>query len=190
MFAEFSASVTTRALTLSAVRSTTGLDWKKVDSDDPVIMEDEGVYVWIDPETDGMFYNGSGSAGLNVRLGNQLRWRKKQLDRLSLYRKQGHWKQAWDFASEVPAVRSIAERGLVCWHAAAQPASWVPQIDDDAPETALEWEAFIMEVSHLAVGHRGIIGGGAWDSKRKTLANRMLPIAWDRMTEVAGNWRD
>lgn len=58
------------------------------------------------------------------------------------------------------------------------------------PETALEGEAFSMEVSHVAVGHLGIIGGGAWDSKRKTLANRMLPIAWDRVTWVADNWRD
>lgn len=192
MFAEFSVPVTTRALTLSAVQLTTGLDWKMIDPDAPVILEDTGVYVWIDPETGGMFYNGSGSGstGLNARLSNQLRWRQNQLDRLDLYREQGHWRQAWDLASEVPAVRAIAERGLVCWHASAQPASWVPQIDDVAPETALEWEAFIMEVSHLAVGHRGIIGGGAWDAKRKSLANRMLPIAWDRMTEVANNWRN
>lgn len=190
MFTELSAPVTIRGITLSAVQSTTGLDWKPIDPDNPVVMEAEGVYVWIDPKTNVMFYHGSGSQGLNVRLGNQLRWRKKQLARVALYLKEKHWRQAWDYASEVPAVRTIAERGLVCWHAAAQPANWVPQVDDAAPESALEWEAFISEVSHLAVGHRGIIGGGAWDSKRGTLANRMMPIAWDRMTEVTANWRD
>ncbi|MCT2300185.1 hypothetical protein M3G04_04610 [Dietzia cinnamea] len=194
MFAEFSAPVQISGLTLSAVRSVTDLDWRKVAIDDPEpqIPTDPGVYAWIDPATGVVFYHGSGrgASGLQGRLRTHLWLRQKQFKRLALYLAEGHWRQAWDLASEVPVVRAVAERELDLWCAPARPATWVPEVNDTAPETAVEWETFVSEVSLLAVGHRSILGGGAWEAKPGTLGHRMSPIAWDRMCAVATDWRN
>jgi hypothetical protein len=54
----------------------------------------------------------------------------------------------------------------------------------EPPTTAAKWESFLLEASHPAAGHRGILGGGAWETKYATLAERMCTVTWDRICEM------
>ena len=199
MFNEFSGAVQVKALTLSAVQRITGLDWNRVEIDAPAakstIPTETGVYLWVNPEAPQCLrYHGSGTGadGLRGRLSGQLTWRSKQLARQKRFRDDDQWVHGWERAEEVPVVRAVAEDRLELWTAVARPATWcVPSWAEPSglqpPENALEWETFISEASRLAVGHRGIVGGGAWENKRNTLGDRMCHVAWYRLVEVADN---
>ncbi len=58
------------------------------------------------------------------------------------------------------------------WVAPAMDPPWSFRTDedDDLPTTALGWECFISELSHVTAGRRSLLGGGAWESKRGTLS--------------------
>ena len=191
-FPAFSAPVCTRAVTLAAIVLSTGLTWIQVDLDDPRIPVEPGVYVWVDRDPPhALWYHGNGSTGLRGRLLTQLRWRAAQ--RAGLEARRGAHavamteQHAFDLARELPAVQqSVNGRDLYC--AVARPAPWsVERSDIEPPSSAVEWEFFISAVSLLTVGHRGVIGGGAWETKGGTLGALMTDLAWDRLVDVAGS---
>jgi len=72
------------------------------------------------------------------------------------------------------------------WVAPAMDPPWSFRTDedDDLPTTALGWECFISELSHLTAGRRSLLGGGAWESKRGTLGAKMERVAWSRLQQV------
>ena len=196
----FSTPVQTQALTLEAVIKTTGLTWVQVDLDDPQIPTDQGVYVWVDEDAPhALRYHGSGSGknGLRGRLVNQLRWRKFQRDRREFFQRvrsglaalAGSEQRIYELASEVPAVQQAAD-GRQLYYAIAKPAPWSVERNEIAPpQGSLEWEAFISAVSLLVVGHRGLIGGGAWEYKAGTVGARMQNLTWDRLVDLnRGTW--
>lgn len=41
-------------------------------------------------------------------------------------------------------------------------------------------------VSHLVAGRRGLIGGGAWESKSGTTGAQMTLTAWAQLLEING----
>lgn len=193
MFNSFSTSVQMTALTLDALVRATGLEWIKVDLKLPQLPTAPGVYVWVDavyPQP--LWYHGSGSGkgGLRARLSNQLRWRAGQLARTTSDLSTLSEQKAYDLAREVPAVQQAA-MGHDLYYAIAKPAPWsVERNTILPPEGALEWEAFISALSLLVTGHRGLIGGGAWESKSGTIGQLMTDLAWDRLIDLQrGSWQ-
>lgn len=189
MFDAFSTPVQTRAITLDAVQKTTGLEWVPIDFDDPKIPAEQGVYVWVESAPPhALWYHGSGSGngGLRQRLAAQLRWRANQSARLSVDLDSLSEQDSYDLAREVPAVQQAA-KGRLLHYAIAGPAPWsVERNEIEPPQNALEWESFISAVSLLTVGHRSIVGGGAWESKTGTIGHLMTDLAWDRLCDVLG----
>lgn len=193
MFSAFSAPVQTRALTLEAVRQATALDWIEVDLDAPLIPSTQGVYAWVGADAPHpLSYHGSGSGkgGLQARLSNQLRWRANQQTYTSRDASTLTEQEAWDMAREVPAVQQAAAEGRRLFYAIAEPASWsVERSEISPPAGALEWESFISALSLLVTGHRGLVGGGAWESKTGTIGQLMTNLAWGRLIDVQnGSW--
>lgn len=192
MFEELSTSVQTRAVTLAAVQLTTDLEWTQVDLDAPRVPRAPGVYAWVDaaaPHALRYHGSGSGSGGLYRRLSDQLRWRSNQRMRLAMEPSSLSEQDAYDLAREVPAVQQAAgDRLLFC--AVAGPASWsVERNEIEPPCEARQWESFISAVSLHVAGHRGLIGGGAWESKAGTIDQLMTDLAWDRLVDVSsGIW--
>lgn len=190
MFEKFSSPVQTRALTLDAVQVLTGLTWVQVDFDHPQIPVERGVYVWVDSEQPhALRYHGSGSGagGLRGRLSGQLRWRASHIARCAVDANDIDQQTAFERAAEVPAVQQAAGDRLL-YFAVAEPAPWtlVNNRGILPPAGSLEWEHFISALSLLVAGHRGVIGGGAWESKFDTLGDRMTDLAWDRLYQVNG----
>lgn len=190
MFSAFSARVQTRALTLDAVRQATGLTWIEVDLGAPQIPTAQGVYAWVGADAPhALWYHGSGTGkgGLRVRLSNQLRWRANQQAYTSRDQSTLTEQEAWDLAREVPAVQQAAIAGQRLMYAIAEPATWsVERSDITPPQGALEWESFISALSLLVTGHRGLVGGGAWESKSGSIGQLMTELAWDRLVDVRG----
>lgn len=187
-----STPVFARALTLDAIRLATGLSWIQVDLAFPELPSDQGVYVWVETAPPhALWYHGSGSGngGLRRRLADQLRWRSNQVARLSAGLNVLSEQDAWDLAREVPAVQQSAREHLL-FYAVARPASWaIPRSTITPPTSALQWESFISALSLLATGHRGLVGGGAWESKAGTVADLMTELAWDRLVDLqGGSW--
>lgn len=193
MFSALSTPVPMEALTLEAVRQATGLDWVQVDLAAPELPAEQGVYAWADAaDPNALWYHGSGSGqgGLRARLTNQLRWRTNQRTRAMADPASLSEQDAFDLAREVPAVQQAAkERQL--HYAIAKPAPWTVERSEIVPPAgALEWEAFISAVSLLITGHRGLVGGGAWESKAGTIGHRMTDLAWDRLVDLqGGTWQ-
>lgn len=77
------------------------------------------------------------------------------------------------------------------YYAVAKPAPW--SVDRNTilpPESALECETFISTLSLLVTGHRGLIGGGAWESKSGTIGQLITDLAWDRLVDLqSGSWQ-
>lgn len=193
MFDSFSAPVSTRALTLEAIREVTGLTWVQVNPAMPVLPVEQGVYAWFDAEMPhAMWYHGSGTgkSGLRGRLLNQLRWRRNQIDRASADQTALSEQEAFDLAREVPAVQQAAQ-GRQLHYAIAEPAPWsIERSELTPPRGALEWESFLSSLSLLVTGHRGLVGGGAWESRVGTLGDRMTDMAWDRLVDLqGGTWQ-
>lgn len=193
MFDAYSTPANVRAITLDAVRVTTGLEWIQVDFSAPVIPHAPGVYVWVDTaEPHALRYHGSGSGakGLWGRLSGQLRWRSNQRHRLERDLQSLSEQDAYDLAREVPAVQQAAgDRRL--FYAVAKPAPWtVGRNEIVPPSEARQWESFISAISLHVVGHRGLVGGGAWESKVGTIDQLMTNLAWDRLVDVnGGTWQ-
>jgi hypothetical protein len=193
MFDALSAPTQVRGLTLEAIRLATGLAWVQVDLADPQIPTEKGVYVWVDgvpPHALRYHGSGSGKGGLRARLSNQLRWRTNQRTRRAMDPRALTQREAFNLASEVPAVQQGAEDRQL-YYAVAETAPWsVERNRIEPPSSALEWEHFISAASLLAAGHRGIVGGSAWEDKVGTLGYFMTDIAWDRLVDVnGGNWQ-
>lgn len=192
MFDALSTPVETRAVTLDAIRRITGLDWDQVDLTAPQIPYAPGVYLWVDAAAPhALRYHGSGTGKgcLHDRLSKQLAWRTNQRRRLAADPNSLTEEDAYELSAEVPAVHQAAgNRELFC--AIAQPARWsIERSQIDPPNTALEWEAFISAVSLHVADHRGLVGGGAWESKAGTLGHLMTDLAWDRLVDVnGGTW--
>jgi len=189
VFNSFSVPAQSQVLAFEAVRLTTGLEWIQVDLDTPQLPQAPGVYAWVDAAApNGLRYhgNGSGKGGLHRRLTDQLRWRANQRHRLGVDERSLTEQDAYDLAREVPAVQQAAgDRHL--HYAIAEPASWsIDRSDIVPPREAREWESFISAVSLLVTGHRGLVGGGAWESKAGTIDQLMTDLAWDRLVDVSG----
>ena len=45
-----------------------------------------------------------------------------------------------------------------------------------------------LALSHVVCGHRSSIGGGAWESKRGTVAYAMTEVVWDRLADLGYGW--
>lgn len=192
MFSAFSTNVQARAITLDAVRMATDLEWTQVDFAAPEIPSVPGVYVWVDAMAPhALRYHGcaQGAAGLHRRLSNQLRWRADHLIRQAEVSSLGE-QAAYDLSREVPAVQQAAGDDRLLFVAVAKPASWSISRNVIAPPCkAREWESFISALSLHVAGHRGLIGGGAWESKANTLDALMTDLAWDRLADVSnGTW--
>lgn len=192
MFDALSTPVQARAVTFDTVELATGLAWEQVNLNAPLIPKAPGVYVWVDAvPTLPLRYHGSGSGtnGLQRRLSDQLRWRGNQRKRLEVDPSSLSEQEAYDLSREVPAVQQAAgDRLLFC--AVAEPASWSVERNEIAPpREARQWESFISAVSLHVTGHRGLIGGGAWESKGETIDHLMTDLAWDRLVDVNnGSW--
>lgn len=193
MFSAFSTPVQTQALTLDAIQRATGLTWVQVDLDAPELPVDHGVYAWVDARPPhALWYHGSGSSsgGLRKRLADQMRWRANQRTRAAADPGTLSEQDAYDLAREVPAVQQAAQERQL-HYAIAEPASWSVERSEIAPPAgALEWESFISALSLLVTGHRGVIGGGAWESKVGTIGHLMTDLAWDRLVDLqGGTWQ-
>lgn len=193
VFSKFSTTIQAAVLTLEAVRQATALPWIEVDLDAPEIPADPGVYLWVDaaaPHPLRYHGSGSGTGGLRARLYSQIRWRSNQLGRLAVEPQTLDERGAYDLARESPAIQQAADDRRRLFYAIAQPASWSVEGNDIAPpDGALQWEAFISAVSLLVTGHRGLIGGGAWESKKASLGELMTELAWGRLVDVQdGDW--
>ncbi|MFZ2242990.1 MAG: hypothetical protein WAV90_26115 [Gordonia amarae] len=184
MFEEFTGKAHVPAITFEAVKLATGLDWFEVTSKDQ-LPKAPGVYCWVDPETDLVHYHGAGegASGLWTRLGNQLRFRTYQRDRIAAAETEDD--MFWVLA-ESPAIRMAAETNVHPWAAVAREPEWrLDDVDDDAlPSSARGWESFIYECSHLVAGRRSLLGGGAWESKHGSLGSVMENVAWSRLRNI------
>lgn len=170
-----------KALTPEGVSRITGLAFRRAEqiSDLP---EAPGAYLWAADWTGPCLYFGAaaGTRGLRHRVGNEFRWQaqyRQVLDRYDPLESEA--------VTEVPLVRIAAELHLRCYVAEAIPAVW--NVDDaslQVPATALEWERFIQEASAVVTGHRGVIGGGAWESKAGSLGDRMQAVAIARLRDL------
>lgn len=192
MFDSFSTPIQTKALTLDGIQRASGLNWVEVDLNSPQIPSAQGIYVWVEADSPhALWYHGSGNGkgGLRARLMNQLRWRTNQITRAALDPSDTNETDAYNFAREVPAVQQAAGNRRLFYALAVQ-APWSIERNAIAPPSgALEWESFISAVSLLTNGHRGLIGGGAWESKTGTIAELMTDLAWDRLVDLEGiNW--
>lgn len=191
LFTSFSTPIQTRVLSLDTIRRTTGLDWSEIDLEAPHLPTEEGVYAWVDQSAPhGLRYHGRGIGknGLRGRLSNQLRWAAAQRARLA--DGPGTEQQAYDLASELPAVQQAADGHAALYVAVTRPAPWTVERNTIAPPRgAIEWEAFISAVSLLVTGHRGLVGGGAWEDKAGSVGDQMTDLAWDRLLDVNdGTW--
>lgn len=191
-FGRFQHSVSIPTISLDAIRELTDLAWVQVDRDagSAALPSDAGVYVFAD-DNGAIFYIGKadGRAGLRRRVGNYAAWIANHNQRINQFFADPSEENGWRAAYESPTIRVAAERDLTTWYAVAKPATWQPVYDGDGieiplPASAVEWEAFLREVSHMVCGHRGLIGSGAWESKAGSLADRMEKIAWARLIAV------
>ena len=174
------------AIRFEAVQDLTALDWRKVD-DPSEIPSEPGVYAWVDTEGFVRYHgSGRGAAGLHGRLRNQLSWRRNQRERIAAAETDDDVDRWFRAAIESPAIRLTAETDCELWVAVAMDPPWVlgTAEDDDLPTTALGWETFISELSHLTTGRRSLLGGGAWESKPGTLGEKMERVAWSRVQQV------
>ncbi|MDI9928673.1 hypothetical protein [Rhodococcus sp. IEGM 1341] len=189
LFEEFCGTAQVRGLTFTAVSELTKLDWFQAASVDELPIE-RGVYAWVNPATDIVHYHGSGSgaSGLQGRLRGQLLWRVNQLKRINFAEASGDIDDWFRVMSESPAIRLTAESSMELWVAVADEPNWTLGTEEDAyrPSTALSWESFIYECSHLVTGRRSLLGGGAWESKPGTLGFVMERVAWSRLRQVSG----
>ncbi|GAA2375819.1 hypothetical protein [Gordonia cholesterolivorans] len=185
-FTKFYGTAAVPAIRFEAVRDLTQLDWRKVD-DASEIPTEPGVYAWVDQDGFVRYHgSGRGAAGIHGRLRNQLSWRQNQRNRIAAAEKDDDIDEWFRAAIESPAIRLTAEIDCDLWVAVATDSSWElgTDEDDDLPTTALGWESFISELSHLTTGRRSLLGGGAWESKRGTLGDTMERVAWSRLQQV------
>lgn len=191
LFEEFGATAKVPALRFSKVRDLTELEWFRASSVEELPLE-PGVYAWVDPDTDTVHYHGSGNGadGLRGRLRNQLRWQTSQRDRIARAKATDDIDYWYRVAIESPAIRLAAESNVELWVAVAAKPAWTLGTEEDAqlPSTALGWESFIYECSHLVTGRRSLLGGGAWESKPGTLGWHMERVAWSRLRQVTGKY--
>lgn len=189
LFEEHCGTAQVSGLTLAAVSELTKLDWFRVSSADEVPL-DPGVYAWVDPVSDVVHYHGSGrgAKGLRGRLSGQLQWLVNQRERITSAEASGDIDDWFRVVIESPAIRLAAESNVELWVALAHEPAWNfgTDEDDDRPSTALGWESFIYECSHLVTGRRSLLGGGAWESKPGTLGFVMASVAWSRLRQVSG----
>ncbi|MBC7594681.1 MAG: hypothetical protein H7288_12200 [Kineosporiaceae bacterium] len=183
MFDQFKTSVSRPTIDLETVVRLTGLRWQEHTG---AAFPDQGVYGWFHPDNDGLVYAGKGDGieGLRARLSHHIRWRGYQQNRLERHTALSTEDTAWAVTSEVPIVRQGTEERLVLWFAVAEKATWILEGDYVTPETAVEWETFLMETTSLLAGSRSPVGGGAWENKRNTLAHRIQAVAWRRLMEL------
>lgn len=185
-FERFYGTASVPALRFEAVRVLTGLQWRKaVDSRE--IPAERGVYAWVDSEGFVRYHgSGSGAEGVRGRLRDQLTWRRQQRERIAAAERENSVDLWFRAAIESPAIRLTAETDCELWVAVATDPQWLLGTveDDDLPRTAVGWESFISELSHLTTGRRSLLGGGAWESKRNTLGATMERVAWSRLQQV------
>ena len=160
MFDQFKTSVSRPTIDLETVVRLTGLRWQEHTG---AAFPDQGVYGWFHPDNDGLVYAGKGDGieGLRARLSHHIRWRGYQQNRLERHTA---------LSTEDTAV--------------AEKATWILEGDYVTPETAVEWETFLMETTSLLAGSRSPVGGGAWENKRNTLAHRIQAVAWRRLMKL------
>lgn len=185
-FKKFYGTAAVPAIRFEAMRDLTALDWRKVD-DPSAIPNERGVYAWVDSEGLVRYHgSGRGAGGVRGRLRNQLTWRRQQRERIVAAEREDDIDLWFRAAIESPAIRLTAETDCVLWVAVAAEPTWSLGTveDEDLPRTALGWETFISEVSHLTTGRRSLLGGGAWESKPGTLGAKMERVAWSRLQQV------
>ena len=188
MFDQFRTPIMRSTIDLETVVRLTGLEWQQYpDADLP---REAGVYGWFHPANDALIYPGKGDGvgGLHTRLNGHLRWREGHRRRMAEHYEASTDASAWFVASEVPVVRQIAESDLQLWFAIAQYDPWSLEGGYVTPETAVEWESFLMETMSLIAGSRSLIGGGAWESKPNSLGRRMQVVAWRRLMDLGVEW--
>lgn len=184
---EWTASITVPCLTPLAVRALTGLDWKRATT--PLeIPRRQGVYVWAKSETSAVIYHGKADArkdGLFGRAGNEMKWRDKFQSNRDASVASGGDPLDWSLTSWVPMVQGAVRHQADCWYAVTEPAQWEDWAYEDVPPAdPREWEAFISECSRLIAGHRGLLGGGAWESRPDSVGGRMARVAWARIKDL------
>lgn len=134
-----------------------------------------GVYVWADSRTAPIVYHGRGAGGrgLRNRLGNEIGWGLGYASRAA---EDPDAVRNVDVGGEVPLVRMASGAGRRPYYLVEQPALW-----PGGPTSAAEWEAFISGVSQIVCGHRGLVGGGAWEAKAGSIPDLMWYVARDRL---------
>jgi hypothetical protein len=184
---DFVASIAVECLTPQAVQKLTGLDWQHIETKQDASQK-PGIYVWAASEASPIVYHGRavGKSGLRGRLANELRWQAEHRELYDKTRENGADVLGWNVTQEVPMVQGVVHHQAKCWAAVATTAPWPnwQWKDADAPSTAQEWESFISECSRILAGHRGLLGGGAWESKSGTVASRMASSAWARIHDL------
>lgn len=184
------------ALTPVGVKLITGLSWTQI-TDPTDLPRMEGIYLWAEAADGPIHYHGraAGGDGLARRVGNEIRWQAEHSAQVAEYRAESgddvSLLDSWAI-EQVPLVRVAAARGLTGFFAVAQRAPWRVEGNRDAPDPQLpssahEWESFVGEVSRMLLGHRGLLGGGAWENKRASLADRMAQVAWLRLRQLAAD---
>lgn len=56
------------------------------------------------------------------------------------------------------------------------------------PVSVVPCHFYRLALSHVVCGHRSSIGGGAWESKRGTVAYAMTEVVWDRLADLGYGW--
>ncbi len=175
-------SVSVPTLHVGFLSRLSALEWIKIDTDIP---QSRGVYGLVHPLSGATLYFGAarGQNGLARRVGNEHRWVREHVAALARDLKSGKPLLDSTTSDEVPVVRIAAELGLDTWAAETRPAAWAYR-DVQSPAEPLEWESFLREASRILTGHRGVIGGGGWESKANSLGDRMAATAYRRLSAL------
>jgi hypothetical protein len=161
--------VPSRSLTVRALREITEIELRHI-PDRQAIPRGPGVYVWAPGDDCGVWYIGSGSGwnGLWSRLGTWFgaleAMREQNIGPDPLVEHGAAW---W-----VPAVRAAYLHQLRCY------GSPLPK---DSSVSAKEWEARMQQANRIAAGNVSVLGGGAWENKKGSLASEADQWAWHRL---------
>jgi hypothetical protein len=161
--------VPSRSLTVRALCKITGINLRNI-PDRQGIPRGPGVYVWAPGFDCGVWYIGSGSGwnGLWSRLGTWFAaleaMREQNVGPDPLVENGAAW---W-----VPAVRAAHLAQLKCFGC--------PLPEDSVPGAKV-WEARMQQANRIAAGNVSVLGGGAWENKKGSLAYEADQWAWDRL---------
>ena len=140
------------------------------------------MYVWANDWDGAVVYIGSGrgASGLAKRLGDERRWVRDH--RKAVEERAEDW--CGDRTTmEVPLLRYTAETGARLWAATVEPATFTVDCENPRyPETATEWEWFLLETARILTGYRCLIGGSGWEYKGNAAA--MGETAWHRLANL------